>query len=328
MGPRRATHWVNACAALLAVGLSTYAALWSTPRALTAGATAPGWGELSSAIPIDLPDGGRALTDATGASIRLAPYHRIASGSLLADPLLLSLCSPGDIAAFSGRAPLSRDAYRYAGKPSVNPTRRVEHLIELQPDLVLVNSLGEHAWVERLRDAGLVVFDLGPMWGVETFLHSVSVIGWLVGRPEAARELAFHFKARLAAIARDVPPAARRGGLYVGIHGSQMYGGTRGSSFNDVLSYAGLLDVAAKDYRGWPTYTPEALLTLDPEVIVTQTGMASQLCSRSELGRLRACGARGDVIELDPQLLSDAGLGMLDAAELIHLGAYPPEPAP
>jgi len=43
--------------------------------------------------------------------------------------------------AFSARAPLARDAWRYAGKPSLDPTRRVEHLLELRPDLVLVNSL-------------------------------------------------------------------------------------------------------------------------------------------------------------------------------------------
>jgi hypothetical protein len=67
------------------------------------------------------------------------------------------------------------------------------------------------------------------------------------------------------------------------------------------------------------------LLTLDPEVIVTQTSMRAALCGRAELGRLRACGPSGDVIELESQLLSDAGLGMLDAAELIHQAAYPNE---
>jgi ABC-type Fe3+-hydroxamate transport system substrate-binding protein len=101
-----------------------------------------------------------------------------------------------------------------------------------------------------------------------------------------------------------------------------MYGGTRGSSYYDVLTYAGLIDVAAKDFQGWPSYSPELLLTLDPEIIVTHTGMRSLLCDRVELGRLRACRPQGDVIEVDGALMSDAGLGMLDAAEVIHHAAY------
>jgi iron complex transport system substrate-binding protein len=317
-------QWINAAAALLAVGVSTSAALLGSASTPSAGArprpALPGGEPVE---PIALPDGGLALADSNGALIRLAPRQRIASGSLLADPLLLALAAPTDVVAFSARAPLARDAYRYAGKPSLDPTRRVEHLLELRPDLVLVNSLGEHAWIEQLRSAGVLVFDLGPMRGVATFLRNVAQIGWLVGHPDAARELGARFHARLEAIARHLPANARRGALYLGVHGNSLLGGTRGSSYHDVLSYAGLVDVAARDFQGWPSYDPETLLILDPELIVTEGGMRATLCGRPELARLRACGTQGAVIEVEAQLLNDAGLGMLDAAELIHQTAYP-----
>lgn len=324
MQSRPTTHWVNVGAALLAVGLSTSAALLGDggtvpPRAASLEAGLP------LAEPVSLPDGRRALRDATGALIPLIDYRRIVSGSLLADPVLLLLSSPDEIVAFSGRAPIARDAHRYRGKPSVDATRQIEHLLELKPDLVLVSSLGEHAWVQKLRDSGLVVYDLGPMWGVSTFLHGLSAIGWLSGRPESAADIAGHFMARLESIAKHLPATARRGGLYLSVHGSQLYGGTRGSSYHDVLSYAGLIDVAAKDHQGWPSYSPELLLSIDPELVVTHTGMRSALCERGELGRLRACGPDGGVIEVDFQLLSDAGFGMLEAAELVHHAAYPLE---
>lgn len=308
--------------AALAVGASTSAALLGGP-APSAQASAARGAQPDLTEPWRLPNGELALTDATGAPVRLVPRRRIASGSLLADPLLLELASPLDIVAFSARAPRARDAHRYAGKPSLDPLRRVEHVLELRPDLVLVSSLGEHAWIDQLRGAGVEVFDLGPMWGVSTFLRNVSAIGWLVGRPAAARELARRFEARLRSIAQGLPEQDRRGALYLGLHGSALYGGTRGSSFHDVLTAAGLVDVAAAHLQGWPTYDPETLLTLDPEVIVTQSGMRAPLCGRSELGRLRACGPSGEVIEVEAQLLNDAGLGMLDAAEVIHWAAYP-----
>ena len=322
MHSRRTTQWFNAACAVLAVGASTAAAVLGASPAAPARQSGPR-DALAAVEPVRTAEGGLALADATGTLVPLAPYTRIASGSPLADPLLLELCAPIQVVAFSARAPLSRDAYRFAGKPSLDPTRRVEHLLELRPDLVLVNSLGDTSWIQQLRGAGVVVFDLGHMLGVETFLRNVSAIGWLVGRPEAARELATSFRARLEAIARHLPATSRRGALYVGVHGNELYGGTRGSSYHDVLSYAGLDDVAARDYQGWPSYDPEALLTLDPEVIVTQLGMRAALCGRAELGRLRACGERGSVLEVDAQLLSDAGLGMLEAAERIHDLAYP-----
>src|SRR6185503_2991920 len=174
----------------------------------------------------------------------------------------------------------ARDAYRYAGKPSLD-AHRVEALLGVHPDLVLVNSLGDHAFVQRLRDAGLIVFDLGPMRGVTTFLSNLLAVGWLVGREQAARTLAGQFRSRLEAVARGVPLSARRGALYLGVHGNQLFGGTRGSSYHDLLRYAGLEDVAARQFEGWPSYDPEQLLGFDPEFVVTQTGARAALCQRS-----------------------------------------------
>lgn len=316
-------EWLNSSALALAFLASTYAAVLAGPGLESPGA-APRNSQPPSPELLTLPDGRPALSDTTGTLVPLGEYRRIVSGSLLADPLLLALCEPTRIAGFSGRAHEARDAYRYAGKPGVDPMRRMEELLALKPDLVLINSLGEHAWVQRLRDAGLVVFDLGPMWGLTTFLGNVAAVGHLVQRPEAARELAWRFQARLTAIARDVPPSERRRALYVAVYGHQLYGGTRGSSYHDVLSYAGLIDAAATAYRGWPMYTPEDLLAIGPEVIVTIRGGRARLCGRAPLDELAACRAGGVVVELDPDLSSDAGLGMLEAAEELYQAVYGP----
>ncbi len=318
---RRVVDVANAGAVLLALGLSSFGVWVSTPRAGSAARALPSPDPLAQS-PRLMPDGSRVLIDATGAAVPLGHYRRIVSGSSLADPLLLALCSPEQIVAFSARAPRARDAYRYAGKPAVDALRQPERLLELAPDLVLVNSLGEHAWVERLRASGLVVFDLGPMRGTQTFIQNVHAVGWLSERHEGAAELAQTFQRRLDAIARQLAPADRRSAIYLGIHGRQLFGGTRGSSYHEVLTFAGLDDVAARDFQGWPNYEPERLLSLNPELVVTQTGMRAALCD-GELGALRACGPSGGVIEVDADLLSDAGLGLLDAAERVHRAAYP-----
>jgi iron complex transport system substrate-binding protein len=323
---RHRLDWLNLAAVVLALGLSTASALRGRGDA-SARSMQPGQSLPPLDQPLPLADGGRALSDATGTLVPLGPYRRVASGSLLADPIVQALCAPDEIVAFSARAPDARDAYRYSGKPSVD-AHRVEALLGVRPDLVLVNSLGDHAFVQKLRDAGLRVFDLGPMRGVQTLSSNLLAVGWLVGREPAARALAEQFKSRLEAIARHLPASARRAALYLGVYGNRLYGGTRGSSYHDVLTYAGLNDVAARELEGWPTYSPEQLLAFDPEIIVTQTGMRAALCQREELARLRACGERGRVIELDAQLLNDAGLGMLEAAERVHRAAYPEQGSP
>lgn len=319
----RGIEWLNFIAVLLALATSTHLALRtasnSTTRSLPPGTSLP---PLTEQLP--LADGGQALSDAGGQLIPLGPYRRIASGSSLADPILLELCAPEEVVSFSARASDARDAHRYAGKPSLD-ARRVEALLSARPDLVLVNSLGDHAWVQKLRDAGLRVFDLGPMRGLSTFAGNVLAVGWLVGRLDAARALERRFRERLAAVARHIPPAARQGGLYLGIHGSQLFGGTRGTSYHDILTFAGLIDIAARQHQGWPSFAPEQLLAFDPERIVTQLGMGAALCQRVELGRLRACTQPGGVIELDGRLLSDPGFGMLEASEAVHRAAYPDE---
>ncbi|MEY4550026.1 MAG: hypothetical protein RL685_6221 [Pseudomonadota bacterium] len=322
----RGLEWLNLIAVLAALAASTLLALRTT-RGSTGLSLPPG-----SALPTPeesllLANGGQALTDAGGQLIPLGPYRRIASGSSLADPILLELCAPDEVVSFSARAGDAPDSHRYAGKPSID-ARRLEALLGVHPDLVLVNSLGDHTWVQKLRDAGLRVFDLGPMRGLETFAGNVLAVGWLVGRLEAARFLERQFRERLAAVARPVPPAARQGGLYLGVHGNQLFGGTRGTSYHDVLTFAGLIDVAARDYQGWPSFAPEQLLAFDPERIVTQLGMGAALCQRAELGRLRACTQHGGVIELDGRLLSDPGFGMLEASEAVQRAAYPTERAP
>src|SRR5262245_48075719 len=109
MPSRRATQWINALAATFAIGASTSAVLLGGAPAPAAAPLTP-VASAADVDPIVLPGGGRAITDATGVPMPLIPRHRIASGSSLADPVLLALAAPADVVAFSARAPKTRDA--------------------------------------------------------------------------------------------------------------------------------------------------------------------------------------------------------------------------
>ena len=269
----------------------------------------------------------RELSDVTGTRVPRQMYRHIASASALADRLLLELAEPERIVARSQHGKLhDPDAYGYRQRAQIAGPGDLETLIALGADVLLVNQRGATAEIARVRAAGIQVFDLGETRGLATLRPAIYALAELVGDRARGERLWQRFIGRLHSVSSDVAPAARKQALYVANYAGKLYGGTRGTSYHDVLAAAGLNDVAAAEYRDWPVYDPEQLLALDPALIVTHTGMARALCDNVWLARLRACSGRAaNVLELAPELIGDAGLGMLDAAERLHELAYAKE---
>lgn len=312
------TRSINALAITAALGLSMLASFGETSSAL-----APPVGSAvvspSEVQLVRLPRGGRALRDAGGYAVPLGDYRRIVGGSLVADELLLALCEPDRIAAFSSHSAERAPArHRFQGKPAFDGVQALEQVLSLRPDLIVTNDLSDPQAIARLRERGIAVFDLGPMRGMQSLPANVAQLSLLLGVPERGGPYLRTLTRRLDAVAAGVPTAQRKRALYVSVYGDRLYGGTIGTSYHDVLSAAGLVDVAAERYRDWPAYTPEELLQLDPELVVTSEAMARPLCALVGLERLRACSQRGAILELDTDLISHAGPPLLDAAERLH----------
>jgi ABC-type Fe3+-hydroxamate transport system substrate-binding protein len=264
------------------------------------------------------------VVDVTGRELPRKHYQRIASASQFADGLLLELAEPERILALSHNGRLhDPDSHRYGRRAEVSGPNDLERLIELGADVLVVNHLGAESELARARASGIAVFDLGEMRGLRTLQPSILALATLLGDRSRGERLWQRFSRRLRAVASDIPPEQRMRALYVAIYTGKMYGGTRGTSYHDVLTAAGLIDVAAQKYSTWPEYDPEQLLALDPELIVTNTGMEKELCGNVWLARLRACGGgRAGVIEVAAELIGDPGLRMLDAAEDLRGRAY------
>ena len=273
---------------------------------------------------IKFEDGSLGLRDASGYVAPLREYRRILSGSTVADGLLLDLAEPDRVVAlteYGARA--AERAYRYSGKRLLRVWDDLEQVIALKPDLVIVNTHRNVAKSMRLRDAGLVVFDLGEMRGLDTFLPNIRAVAELLGERARGETYSKMWLGRLRRIASGIPEGRRRSGIYLSMYGTKLYGSGRGTSFYDVLRHAGVVDIAAKQYRGWPQYSVEQVLALDPEVIVSRSGMQVAICRTPGLSSLRACRNSGaGFVELPEPLISDAGAGMLRAAELIHEALY------
>ncbi len=263
-------------------------------------------------------EGPRSIVDATGVEVEVRSYRRILSGSHVADHLVVSLCERERILAVSGNGfPGAVDPAKFAGIPVFDRLSDVEALIELGPDLVVVNNFVSEGAVAQLRGAGLEVFDLGEMHGLDSFLEDARAVAAVIGAPERGERFASSFRARMRSVAADVPESARPLGMYLGPMGDFFYGGARETSYHDVLVHAGLRDAAAA-HVGWPSFTTEQILELDPEVLLTSSGNGAVICGRPGFERLRVCRGEGRIVELPQELLVDPGAPMLEAAEALR----------
>ena len=272
-----------------------------------------------------LPDGTQAITDAHGALIPLRPYQRIISLGIASDALLAELCEPNRIIAVSTylRGPLT---VRLNGIPRLDGLENLEAIIAHKPDLVLVSaSADETDRITRLREAGLTVCDLGTQGGVATLLPNVRRIGALLQADARAEQYLTIFTRRLANVAASLPPnQAKRRALYLGVFGREIYGGTVGSSFHDILIAAGLMDVAAAEFTGWPAFSLEQIIVLKPDVIVLSPTSATALRALPGASLLTALNRPDGLIIVDGELIEDPGPRLLEAAETVFMAAYPP----
>lgn len=276
------------------------------------------------------PQGNNAIqtvVDARGVSVPVARYRRIVSASTLADGVLLELVEPERVLAVSLVS--AKSSHKFSNLVAIAALDDLERILSLKPDLVIVSSPGTFSKVERLREAGLLVFDLGPMTGVDKFLKDVEVLGTLLSEPARARAYVRTYRARLERVALDISPRERKSAMYLSTYGGKLLGGGQGTSYHDVLLYAGLKDRVAGLYKGFLEFTPEQVLELDPELVVTASGMPQRICARPGLYRLHSCRLlaadreNSGFVELPEDLLSDPGARMLEAAEAIRSQAYP-----
>ena len=268
------------------------------------------------------PDARGTLEDATGAHVAVRDYNRIVSTSTIADQVLIEIIEPHRVLAVSGHTLRTQRARGYETKIGVEHARDVETIIELRPDIVFINNFIDRRQVQRLKDAGLNVFDMGEMRGLETLLPNIRQLAAVLGKPDRGKALADEFVAKLQAVSGDIAQQDRRRGLYVGIHGDRLYGGTAGTSFHDVLVAGGLIDMAEEaGFHGWPAFTNEQLLSLDPPWVITNPGTERSLCRHPGFQSLSACRT-GQVRSIETQLLTDPGLGIVAAAEAVRAAVY------
>lgn len=270
-------------------------------------------------------NGDAGLRDSRGAFIAIRPYQRIVAASTISSEILQELVEPQRVVAWSLYArEHDHSGWKFSDRPTIAQVADVEAILALNADLVLFNGHANASAMERLRERGVEVYDLGPMVGMQSYLKQAEEIATLVGVEARYAPYAYQFRRRMTQV-QCKPIEEEQSILYLALFGSSIFGGTTGSSYNDVIRAAGLRDAAEETYSGWPEFTPETLLVMDPPWILVSEGTRDTLCNHGTLRTLQACrDGAARVVELPGSVLGDGGGGMLPAAELLFDAVYGP----
>ena len=165
-------------------------------------------------------------------------------------------------------------------------TLSAEGVLSLEPDLVILNDeAGPPAVIRQLESTGVAILRLKAGRTLQDVKHSVAVIGGAVGREARARELIKRIEAdnlRLDALREAATVCDRT--LFImqpSAGGTPMAAGTD-TAAAAFLELAGAGNVV-KGYSGYKPLTPEAAVSLGPQVIVTTARGAASPDAESSL---------------------------------------------
>ena len=292
--------------------------------ALTAAPQQPAW-------PLSVTD------DTCNTVVVRARPMRIVSLTLPTDEILLSLVDRSrllGVTTFSADPALSNIADKVADVP-YKLTLNTETIISLAPDLLFAADWNDAAAVRQLRDAGIPLYVMANGLSVAAIERKIERVALLTGDSEKGRALIAEMEARLASVAEKVakvPPEKRARVVDYATWGSAQ---GPGSSWDEIIRRAGLVDVLAAfipDQWGQVPLSREKILQLDPDILVlpgwvygNPRGAAAfyaQVIGDPALRRLRAVRSK-KVYMMPEQLKSTTSQYFAGAVEWLAKTAYP-----
>ncbi len=200
----------------------------------------------------------------------------------------------------------------------------LEALIALEPDLVLVDEYSSLS--EALRPYGIAVYAGTPQTYAET-LAFVLLLGEMLDSAEAAAELVSELESAVAEVSAalaDVTPTT----VFLEIDATP-YAAGRGSYLDELLGFAGGVNVLPESLGQFPQVDPEYVVATDPQVIVLLDApygvTATEVAQRPGWSGIAAVTA-GRVHELDASevdVLSRAGPRLAEAVRLLARLLHP-----
>ncbi|WP_040978221.1 ABC transporter substrate-binding protein [Oceanobacillus jeddahense] len=208
----------------------------------------------------------------------------------------------------------------------------VEAIIGLDPDVVLAHeslvASAQEAF-EQLADADVDVFTVADATNVDTTYETIEDIGQVVGAEDEAEQLVSDMQADFAELEEMTSEVAEedRQSVFFEISPSPEIFTAGQNTFLDELLQIINADNAAGDQEGWVEMDVEAIIELNPEVIISTYGSyvddpIGEVTSRDGFADVDAV-ANERIYDVDSDTVSRPGPRLIDGAEEIAEAVYP-----
>ena len=211
----------------------------------------------------------------------------------------------------------------------------IEKIAALRPDLVILTDAQEPLMQDKLRRIGVHTVTVPTRYLQDVFI-TMEAIGRVTGHQMEAQELARHTRAALDEVRNQAKSLPQRSVLFVvdRTPGTlrDLYVATEGNYLAEIVSIAGGRLIAQPDKSGYSKISKEAVLTLDPEIIIDMVqGSKGQFGEHPEivwhdLPELKAV-REGHVYPIRDEFVSHASQFVAETAKLL-LRLIHPEVAP
>ncbi|AZB42673.1 ABC transporter substrate-binding protein [Bacillus sp. FJAT-42376] len=208
----------------------------------------------------------------------------------------------------------------------------VEKIIGLQPDLVLAHESGAHNsadGLKQLEDAGIKVILIKDAQSFDKVYESIDMIGQATGEREESGKIVEGMKKKLAEIKEKASaiPEDQRKSVFAEVSPSpEIYTAGKDTFLNDILTTVGAKNAAAGQ-SGWPKMSEEAIVKLNPDVIVTTYGYYSpnpveQVMSRKGWESVTAIKEKA-VFDVHSDKVTRPGPRLIEGVEELANAIYP-----
>jgi iron complex transport system substrate-binding protein len=204
----------------------------------------------------------------------------------------------------------------------------IEKVISLQPNLVLAHAstdLGEG--LQQLRDSGITVLVVNDAQTFDQVYDSIAMIGKATGATKEADDLTKDMQAKLGEIKDKAAKITDKKKVLVEVSGAPDIFTTGKNTFmDDMISIINAENIA-NDQEGWIKIDEEAMITRNPDVIITTYGFYDDKAVEKVLSRVGWENVNAiknkQVIDVDSDRVTRSGPRIVEGVEELAKAVYP-----
>lgn len=205
----------------------------------------------------------------------------------------------------------------------------VEKIISLKPQLVLASPMIPKEGLLQLKDTGLTVLVVNDAETFKEVYQSIEMIGRATGKNQHAVELIKGMKKKLADVMGKVKAikASDQKKVFVEISPEpEIFTAGKNTFIDEILTMIHA-ENTAKDLNGWAKVNDEAVISMNPDMIMTTYGSYTE----DPVGKV--LGTKGwqdisaiknkQVIDVNPDLVTRPGPRLAEGVEDLAKAVYP-----